>query len=61
MLCEIRTACAADIAAMHRIRIRVRENRLSDPARVTPASYLPYVAAGTAWVAETEAGIAPSR
>jgi GNAT superfamily N-acetyltransferase len=39
---------------MHHIRVRVRENRLSDPARVTERSYLPYVAARTAWVAEED-------
>ncbi len=42
---------------MHRVRLNVRENRLSDPKRITEASYPPYIAAGTAWVAETNAGI----
>jgi hypothetical protein len=54
----IRTAAAADVPAMHRIRTGVKENRLADPARVTEDSYLPYVAAGSAWVAQTRAGIA---
>ena len=43
---------------MHRLRGDVRENRLSDPQRVCDASYLPYIAAGRAWVAETDDGIA---
>ncbi len=55
---SVRTASAADVGAMHRLRMSVRENRLSDARRITEASYLPYIAAGSAWVAETEAGIA---
>jgi GNAT superfamily N-acetyltransferase len=43
---------------MHRIRQDVQENRLSDDTCVTEASYVPYVAASTAWVAEKEHGIA---
>ena len=54
----IRPADPADIAAMHRIRCSVRENRLSDPARITEACYLPYVESGSAWVAENERGLA---
>lgn len=42
---------------MHAIRLAVRENRLSDSAGVDEGSYLPYVAAEAAWVAETEDGI----
>ena len=52
---RIRPARVADVAAMHRVRHRVRENRLADPDRITKATYLPYIAAGTAWVAETDA------
>lgn len=37
---------------MHRLRSSVRENRLSDPDRVTEDSYLPYVDAGDVLVAE---------
>ena len=48
----IRAARDTDIAAMHRIRCSVRENRLCSPSRVTGASYRPYIQAGTAWVAE---------
>ena len=54
---RIRAASAEDIAGMHEVRGRVRENRLSNPRRITEASYRPYVAAGSAWVAETDAGI----
>jgi GNAT superfamily N-acetyltransferase len=43
---------------MHRVRTDVRENRLYDPERIKEASYLPYIAAGSAWVAETNTGIA---
>jgi len=53
----IRPAAVADVAAMHRLRNKVRENRLSNPRRITEASYLPYIAAGSAWVAEAEAGL----
>ena len=53
----VRTAGAADVPAMHRVRNRVRENRLSDPQRITEASYLPYIAAGSVWVAEADAGL----
>ena len=55
---RIRPAAIADIAAMHRIRLRVLENRLSDPFRVTEESYLPYILASSAWVAEIDRGIA---
>ena len=54
----IRPATARDIAAMHALRMKVRENRLSDPARVTEASYRPYVDGHDAWVAEGDAGLA---
>lgn len=55
---KIRAARADDIQAMHALRGRVAENALSDPRRVTEDSYLPYLAQGAAWVAETEAGLA---
>jgi GNAT superfamily N-acetyltransferase len=42
---------------MHRVRTSVSENRLSDLKRVTEASYLPYINAGTAWVAEAHGAI----
>lgn len=53
----VRAAGAADVPAMHRVRNSVRENRLSDPQRITEASYFPYIAAGSAWVAENDAGL----
>ena len=58
MTLGIRTAATTDIAAMHRIRTSVRENRLSSADRITAASYLPYVTAGTAWVAERDGAVA---
>ena len=50
---QVRTASCADIKAMHHLRLAVRENRLTDRTKVTQSSYSPYVAAGSAWVAET--------
>ncbi len=55
---RIRTAQAADIKAMHALRLRVRENRLSDPRRVSEESYRFYLDRNSAWVAETERGLA---
>ena len=49
----IRVASAADVPCMHRLRTRVRENRLSAPHLVSEASYLPHVKTGSTWVAET--------
>jgi len=53
MTFRIATAVLADIPAMHVIRLAVRENRLSDPARITEQSYVRYVEAGSAWVVVT--------
>jgi GNAT superfamily N-acetyltransferase len=50
----IRQAFAADVPAMHRLRNRVGENRLSDPQHISEATYLPYIAAGSSWIAETD-------
>lgn len=48
-----RRATADDIPAMSRIRLAVRENALSDPARITEAMYRDYLdALGRGWVAE---------
>ena len=55
---RIRTATASDVPAMHRIRLAVHENRLRDPARVAEPDYLPFVAAGSAWVADCGTGLA---
>jgi GNAT superfamily N-acetyltransferase len=57
MTLKIRMAAPADIAAMHRVRTSVRENRLSDPLRIKEEAYLPFVTAGAAWVAEGDHGI----
>lgn len=51
MTFRIETATLADIPAMHVVRLAVRENRLSDPARITEDAYVPYVEAGSIWVA----------
>lgn len=52
---RIRLAGPADIAAMHRVRTSVRENRLSDPGRIGPADYQAILdTGGRAWVAEIE-------
>ena len=58
MTFKIRNATAADVPAMHRLRGRVRENRLSDTTGVSEASYLPHITAGSAWVAVAGEGIA---
>lgn len=58
MKIRIRTASLDDVAVMHRIRCSVQENRLSHPQRVTRASYTPYVSDCSAWVAETDMGVA---
>lgn len=55
---RIRAAQAADIGAMHVLRLRVTENRLADPTQVTEASHMAYLGQGGAWVAETERGLA---
>ncbi len=53
----VRTAMLADIPAMHRIRLLVRENRLADAWRVTEADYVSYIAASGAWVSEVDGSI----
>jgi GNAT superfamily N-acetyltransferase len=53
-----RRATVADIPAMSRIRLAVRENVLSDPARITEAMYRDYLdARGRGWVAELEGAV----
>jgi len=50
-----RRATLADIPAMSRIRLAVRENALSDPERITGQMYRDYLdALGRGWVAELE-------
>ena len=49
----IRTATANDVATMHAIRTRVRENRLSDPSVITEQDYHDFMARNTmGWVCE---------
>jgi GNAT superfamily N-acetyltransferase len=54
----LRQATVADIAAMHRVRLTVRENVLSNPARVTEAHYLAAInERGRGWVIEAKGEI----
>jgi GNAT superfamily N-acetyltransferase len=49
----VRPAAAGDVPAMHALRLSVRENKLSDPSRVTPADYERRLTqSGAGWVAE---------
>ena len=53
-----RRAIEADIPALMRIRLAVKENRLSNPARVTPAMCSDYLdKLGRGWVAELDGDI----
>ncbi len=55
---HIRQALKGDIAAMHAIRLSVRENQLSDPGSVLPHHYQAFLADdGRGWVAEIEGRI----
>jgi GNAT superfamily N-acetyltransferase len=55
---ECRRATAADIPAMSRIRLAVKENALSNPARITEAMYRDYLdTLGRGWVAEQDGEI----
>ena len=48
----IRRASVGDIAVMHRIRLAVRENVLSDPLRLREEDYVPFLECrGRSWVA----------
>jgi GNAT superfamily N-acetyltransferase len=56
---KIRVATEADIPAMHRIRLSVQENRLSDPTAIQLDSYRPMLAdRGRGWVAELDGQVA---
>lgn len=49
----LRLATPSDYPAMHRLRIAVRENTLSNPARITQAEYLDVMGKlGQSWVVE---------
>lgn len=55
----LRPALLEDIPALHALRMSVRENKLSDPSKVTSADYERRLAQpGAGWVAEAQAGIA---
>jgi GNAT superfamily N-acetyltransferase len=52
---RVRTASESDIPEMHRIRMSVRENRLTDPASVQPHHYRAMLGErGVGWIAEVE-------
>lgn len=53
-----RRATLADIPAMSRIRLAVRENVLSDPSRITEQMYRDYLElVGRGWVAEIDGAV----
>ena len=55
----LRPALLEDIPTMHALRLGVRENRLSDPAKVTQADYERRLAQPAAsWVADVDGSIA---
>jgi GNAT superfamily N-acetyltransferase len=61
MQLRLREATVEDIDAMHRIRMAVRENRLSDPSWLTPAVYRACLADTgftNTWVAEIDGAVA---
>jgi GNAT superfamily N-acetyltransferase len=48
---QVHEATIADISDMHRIRLTVQENKLSDPGAVTPADYEDFIRTrGKGWV-----------
>jgi GNAT superfamily N-acetyltransferase len=51
---NLRIAVDDDIPLMHRIRMSVVENRLSDPSRVQPAHYHAMLRSGRGWVCEVD-------
>jgi GNAT superfamily N-acetyltransferase len=54
----LRPALFEDIPAMHALRLGVRENKLSDPSKVTHADYERRLAQpGASWVAEVNGSI----
>lgn len=53
----IRAASTADVSAMHRVRTRVRENRLSSSTRISEASYLPFISNLSIWLADSASGV----
>jgi GNAT superfamily N-acetyltransferase len=58
MAVQLRVATVRDIPAMHRLRMSVRENRLSDPSRITESDYVAHLTSlGRGWVAEIDGTI----
>jgi GNAT superfamily N-acetyltransferase len=54
----LRRAVAADYAGMHRVRVAVKENRLSSPDRITQADYIDAMeASGRSWIIESDGEI----
>ena len=54
----LRQATKADIPGMHRVRLAVRENVLSNPARITEADYAAALdELGRTWVVEADGEI----
>ncbi|MBB1286797.1 GNAT family N-acetyltransferase [Flavisolibacter sp. BT320] len=54
----LREAKTADIIEMHRVRVSVNENRLSDPGRISENDYREYITErGKGWVCEVEGGL----
>lgn len=54
----LRPALLEDVPAMHALRLVVRENRLSDPSKVTQADYQRRLSQpGASWVAEVNGSI----
>ena len=52
---QYRTAVVEDIPALHRIRVAVKENVLSDPSRITAKDYETFLLLkGKGWVCETD-------
>lgn len=55
----IRPMLASDVPAAHGIRLRVKENQLSDPSVVTEADYHDFMARDTrSWVCERDGELA---
>jgi GNAT superfamily N-acetyltransferase len=55
---RLRVATPADIPALHRVRMAVRENALSDPTRITPDDYREHLEVlGRGWLVESDAGL----
>jgi GNAT superfamily N-acetyltransferase len=55
---RLHIATPADIPALRRVRMAVRENALSDPTRITPDDYREHLEVlGRGWLVESDAGV----